>query len=285
MKHSSSKSLIICSRLCLSTLALCVMSLFLFSFVTATKIGDELWKQLGVNKQQGHEGIYRSFTGGYLYYYDARNVKNIASGNRLAVAKDLLEYAKQYVKSDVFKKEYELERMNAMPEAPEVKPVRTKEQVQKEEIAKTEKSIKDLEKNMKGLDAAMKKNLEPVQEMFKKTLKEYQDPNHQYFSALVLNDKMENEQAVRSYEERTKKWKENYPVDFSPIIKERLEKFLELTKDVDFNAELKTVYGLKKFVNPTYESKPTEWKQAFRAGKEITDYARSFAQNWLADIK
>ncbi len=285
MKHSSSRSLVICSRLCLSILALCVMSLFLFSFVTATKIGDELWKQLGVNKQHGNEGIYRSFTGGYLYYYDARNVKNIATGNRLAVAKDLLGYAKQYVKSDAFKKEYEQERKSAMPESPGTKPVRTKAQVQKEEIARTEKSIADMEKNMKALGADMQKNLQPVVDMLKKTLKEYQNPNHKYFEALVMSDKMQNEQAIQSYEERTKKWKENYPVDFTPVIKERLEKFLELTKDVDYNAELKTSYGLKRFVNPKYESKPTEWKQAFRAGKEITEYARTFAENWLADIK
>ena len=157
MKHSASKSFFVRSRIFITAFLLCGASLFLLSFVTVTKMGDELWKQLGVNKQQGNEGIYRSFTGGYLYYYDARNIKNIALGNRLGVAKELLDYAKQYVKSDVFKKEYELERKNARPEAPQPKPVRTKEQVQKEEIAKTEKSIKEMEKNMKDLDAAMKK--------------------------------------------------------------------------------------------------------------------------------
>ena len=142
-----------------------------------------------------------------------------------------------------------------------------------------------MEKNMKDLDAAMKKNLEPVLEMFKKTLKEYQDPNHKYFESLVLYDKMENERDVQNYQENTKKWEKNYPADFSPVIKARLQKFLDLTKDVDFDAELKTSYGLKRFVNPTYESKPMEWKQAYRAGKEITAYARTFAENWLAEIK
>ena len=138
---------------------------------------------------------------------------------------------------------------------------------------------------MKALSPDMRKNLEPVADMLKKTLKEYQNPNHQYFESLVLYDKMEHERLAQGYKENMKKWQENYPEDFSPIIKERLEKFLELTKDVDFNAELKTVYGLKKFVNRTYENKPTEWKQAFRAGKDVTEYARSFAEKWLSEIK
>ncbi len=285
MKHPSVKSLVICLRVCITLLVLCTLSLFLFSFVTATKMGDELWKQLGVNKQQGHEGIYRSFTGGYLYHYDARNVKNIALGNRLAVAKDLLGYARQYISSEAFKKEYALERKNAMPAGPEAKPVRTKQQVQKEEIEKTEKSIREMEKSLKVLEGDMKKSLLPVLDMMKKTLKEYQDPNHKYFESLVLYDKMENERAAERYQYDMKKWKENYPEDFTPVIKERLQKFLELTKDVDFNAELKTSYNLKRFVNPVYERKPTEWKQAYRAGKEVTEYARAFAEKWLSEIK
>lgn len=285
MKKYSVNALTICLRICASALVLCLISFFLFSFVAATKTGDELWQQLGLNKQQGTEGIYRSFTGGYLYYYQARNAKNIATGNRLAVAKDLLTYAKQYINSDGFKKEYELERKNAMPVKPVANPIRTRAEVQKEEIAKTEKQIKDLEKNMKALDAAMQKNMQPVLDMYKSMLKEYQNPNHQYFEGLVLNDKMQNEQNLQSYQSALKNWEEHYPADFSPIIKERLQKFLYVTNDVDFSAELKTSYNKKVFVNPSYERKSTEWKQAFRAGKEITTMARAFATQWLSELK
>lgn len=284
MKQQSMNTLVSWIRICITGLILCIFSLVLFSFVATKRMGDEIWKQLGLNKQTGTEGIYRSFTGGYLYYYDARNAKNIASGNRLAIAKDLLDYTRQYVNSDAFKKEYEQERKNAMPEAPVAKTMRTKKEIQQEEIAKTEKSIRDMEKSMKEFDADMRKNMQPVLDMFKKTLKEYQDPNHQYFEALVMNQQYEKEGDIRSYEERLKRWKENYPSDFTPVLKLRLQKFLDLTKDVDFNAELKTVHSLKKFVNPAYERKPTEWKQAYRAGKDVTEYARSFAEKWMAAL-
>ncbi|RYE20883.1 MAG: choice-of-anchor D domain-containing protein, partial [Sphingobacteriales bacterium] len=44
-------------------------------------------------------------------------------------------------------------------------------------------------------------------------------------------------------------------------------------------------YGKKRFVNPVYEGKRTEWKQGFRAGKEVTESARAFAQKWLSELK
>lgn len=285
MKQKSINSLVITLRICITALVLSLLSLALFSFVTVTTIGDELWKQLGVNKQQGTEGVYRSFTGGYLYYYEARNIKNIASGNRLGVAKDLLEYTKQYINSDAFKKEYEQERLRAKPVAPVEKPLRTKAEIQKDEISKMEKSLKDSEKNMKDFNAEMKKNMEPVLEMFRKTLKEYQDPNHQYFESLLQYEKFQKEADAKGYTENVLKWQHNYPADFKPIIKERLTKFLDITKDVDFDAALKTEYNKKKFVNAAYERKPMEWKQAFRAGKEVTEYARAFAGKWLAELK
>ena len=125
----------------------------------------------------------------------------------------------------------------------------------------------------------------PVLDVFKNTLKEYQDPNNQYFENLVLYDKNENEQSVRRYKENLKTWETNYPVDYTPIIKARLEKFLDVTKDVDFNAELKTSYNKKVFVNPVYERKSTEWKQAFRVGKDVTAMARAFATQWLTELK
>ncbi|MEO6734498.1 MAG: hypothetical protein ABIN01_24980 [Ferruginibacter sp.] len=283
MKNSV-KALILCLRICLTAFLLCILSLFLFSFVTVTRL-DDLWQQLGLNKQQGTESIYKSFTGGYLYYYQARNIKHIAAGNKVAIAKDLMAYAKQYVSSESFKKQYDLERAMARPVQEALKPIRTKAQIQKDEIVKTEKSIKDLEKNMKGMDAAMQKNMLPVMDMFKKMLREYQDPNHQYFKGLLLYEAAEKDRAIKSYDEAVQNWEKNYPDNCTLVIKERLQKFLEVTKDVDFDAELKTSYNKKVFVKPAYESKPTEWKQAFRAGKEVTTMARAFASQWLSELK
>src|ERR1044072_350072 len=99
-------------------LAIMMGSLVLFSFAESRRIGDEVWKQLGMSKEQGISNIKQSFMNGYLNYYGARNLKNIATGNRLAITKDLLTYTKQYLNSEVFKKEYDLARKNSKPVEP-----------------------------------------------------------------------------------------------------------------------------------------------------------------------
>jgi hypothetical protein len=57
-----------------------------------------------------------------------------------------------------------------------------------------------------------------------------------------------------------------------------------LTQGIDFNAALKESGGNKVFVNPAYEKKSNKWKMAFRAGKEVTEAARAFAQQWLKEL-
>ena len=38
-------------------------------------------------------------------------------------------------------------------------------------------------------------------------------------------------------------------------------------------------------MNQTYEYKNTEWKQGFRAGKDVTETSRAFAQKWLSELQ
>jgi hypothetical protein len=157
MKKTLFSPIPVSARIYLSVAILTILSLFLFSFVSAKKLGDDLWQQLGLNKKEGTESIYRSFTSGYLNHYQARNAKNLAAGNRVAVAKDLLIYARNYVNSKEFKNLYAAERESAKPSEPELKPLRSRQEIQKEEIAKTEKSIKEFEDNLKTLDASTRK--------------------------------------------------------------------------------------------------------------------------------
>lgn len=64
----------------------------------------------------------------------------------------------------------------------------------------------------------------------------------------------------------------------------RLEAFLAATADVDFAAATRQSGGLKMFEKPEYESKPSEWKMCYRAGKETTEALRAFAQGWLEEL-
>ena len=249
----------------------------------AKSIYSDIWQQLGVSKNKGEENIKESFLNGYFHYYGAEKAKHIITGNRSAIAKDLMEYAKQQVNSPAFKKDYDQLRSDAKPEAPTEQLI-TKEEMRKKSIAEIEKSITELEKSVK-ISPDMAKALQPVLDMQKITLKDYKDPKSQTIDLLYSGEVYQHESRIRSFEERLANWEKDYPADYRIVVRQRLEHFIKLAKTVDFNAELKTVRDKKKFVNPAYENKSDEWKQIFRAGKEVILPAISFAEQWVKELK
>lgn len=258
---------------------------FLFSSYKAKKMTDDVWKMLGLSRNTGTDAVKNSFLNGYLYYYGAKNLKNIAVNDRSAIAKDMLNYTKEYISGAEFKKQYEELRKNAKPQEPVLKPLRSITEIQKDEIAKTEKSIKDSEKTLKEVNAEMAKAIQPVVDMLRKNLKDYQNPNHEYFAAIAMGEKYQQEGQVKSYNDYMKKWETDFPENINAFIGDKLKKMLEYTKDIDYNAALVEKYGKKRFVNPAYEGKRTEWKQGYRAGREVTEQARAFAEKWLNELK
>jgi len=75
------------------------------------------------------------------------------------------------------------------------------------------------------------------------------------------------------------------PADPRVALKRALREFVDRTAGIDYAAALKTSSGRKLFVNASFEQKPKEWKQCFRAGKDACEAARTFATNWLAELK
>jgi len=267
------------------TLVILLSAGFLFSSYKSRQAVDDIWKALGISREAGTDGIKNSFLHGYLYYYGARNAKNIVLNNRKAIAQDLLAYTKQYISSPIFKKQYEDLRKGAQPQQPATVKLRTIEEIQKEEIAKTEKSIKDTEKTLKEMSADMAKSMQPILDMQKQNLKEYQNPRNPLFATIQQSEKYQQEDEQRRYQENMEFWKKNYPENINQFIADKLQKMLNATKGIDYNAALVEKYNKKRFVNPAYEAKNTEWKQGFRAGKEVTETARTFAQQWLEELK
>ena len=85
---------------------------------------DDVWKVLGLSRQSGTDAVKNSFLNGYLYYYGAKNFKNIAVNDRAAIARDMLTYTKEYISGAEFKKQYEDMRKGAKPQEPILKPLR-----------------------------------------------------------------------------------------------------------------------------------------------------------------
>ena len=129
------------------------------------------------------------------------------------------------------------------------------------------------------------KSLQGVVEMFQQNLKEYKDPKSQMIELFYQGEVMEVASSIKDHEQRVKEWEKTYPADYRLFVKARLQKFISLAKTVDFGAGLKTVNGKRKFVNPTYEGKSSDWKQIFRAGPEVITPAVQAAEQWIKELQ
>jgi hypothetical protein len=82
-----------------------IASASLISF-TVRSLSDDFLKQLGLTKPGAEERIRQGILGGSIDVYGIKGLKNIATGNRVAVANDILTYTKKYVSTADFLKNY-----------------------------------------------------------------------------------------------------------------------------------------------------------------------------------
>jgi hypothetical protein len=258
-------------------------SLTFFSF-TLKKVSDDLFSQLGLSKNDAEYSIGNSILYGYLQHYSARNLKNIAAGNRATVVNELGAYTKEYVSTEDFKKQYTVLREQKKPVMP-AQP-RTAEEIRQQYISDIQKGLQSTKDAMQNMQDDMKPVMQASIDMFEEQLKEYEDPNSPTIESLASYEQLAYDYGMQDYKKQLAAWEQEWPADHMPLVKKRLQQFLDATKDVDYTAALKDGYGGKKvFVNPAYESKSADWKKAYRAGKEATTAAREFASGWLNELK
>lgn len=262
-------------------LLILAMSSFAFMGYTAKKITDDVWKILGTTEKEGKYSISQSFIRGSLYTYGTKNARNIALGNRAAVTTELLNNVKEHVNSPGFQNDYKQWRENMLKSFTIVPPV-TREQITKKKITETEDVIKTYENALKATtDANAKKDFNMALEMSKKQLAEYKSGK----SAQIDYEVRQGEMRYQEEKNKKEEWEKQNPESNPGLVKQRLNEFLEATKGIDYNAALVEKNGKKYFSNPKYEAKDGQWKMAFRAGKEVTETARAFAQQWLKELK
>ncbi|MHA4842509.1 hypothetical protein ACX0G7_00035 [Flavitalea antarctica] len=277
---SRSISMLKLTGLCMMLLATGVS---LSSYKLAAKTADDLWKQLGISQQQGSEKIKSSFISGYLDYWGARNIRNISSGNKAMVAKDLLVYTKNYLNSDAVKNAYAKERESVKPTPPAAANTVTREDIRKEQIEGMKKAIANTEAMIKQFPDMEKSARKSLLE-FEKMIKDFEKPDSELINILYQGKLAENKNNEDRYNESLRSWEKNFPADYRSKLRSYLEKYLSIASTVDFNAELTEKYNKKVFVKSAYESKDDEWKMIFRAGKEVYEVAKPFAEQWLKEL-
>ncbi len=243
------------------------------------------WKEMGISKVEGEDFISESFSRGYLYVYGTNNLRNIVTGNRTAIAKEVLTHCKKVVSTAAFGFRYREFRIRTQPIAPAIK---SKDQIRAELVSNYEEQIMNNQQTvnyalvMKNME--MKKKAEMAMAKCRKILEEINSGNSKLMTEQMIYADMRYQSDLEKYQTKICQWEKDYPVDTRQLIKRRLEYFLDLTKDIDFNASLKELNGKKVFANPAYEKKSAEWKMGYRAGKDVVQTARSFAGQWIKEL-
>ena len=263
-----------------STGCLCI---FLLSLKTR-EIAVDLWSQLGITQKDANLDIRVSVMSPYLQYAGAKNAKNIATGNRVAVINDLVAYAKKFTVTSEFKKDYEFERSKLKPKDPMLFSI-NEDSIRNEEKKLVLQSIKQTEANANNPNPKIKNGVPARLEQLKKELIALDEPNNKKVQNHVNQLKSYNKSFQDSYQKELDKFNTKYPENPQVLIKKRLKDILDITSDIDYDAELKQVGKYKVFVNPDYEKKSKEWKLAFRAGKTATDAVRAAAEKWIGEIE
>lgn len=263
-------------------LALLVIAFSAFKALEST--ASDTLKRLGIPGEIANDCIWSSFSGGYLSTPTMAKLKQTPVAERRGIVQEIGEYAKAYTRSEDFKKKYLEHREGQKPKEPE--PPKSMAEQRKEQKEQMQKSIAETETNMKSMSSDQKKTMQGVLDMFKQQLKSIDDPKNPMFSPDM--EKMLNQSHAAQMEEHKKKlnkWEKEYPATPNEMIKRWLTQFLDVSKDVDFNAKLIAGEGgTKSFANKEYERKPDSWKMCFRAGKETVDAGRSFAKQWLEEL-
>ena len=258
---------------------LVVITTGFFSFRTINNKYNDILTALGIPPAMAKDNITSSFLGGYFYAPTSKTYKTYPEGKRAAAVQQLGVFVKNYLTSVEFQKKYQEQYEYMKPTAP-----KTADEKVKDILTNYKEKLKESEEKVKKADANLKPIFEESIRTYKKWIAVYEDSNHPEHAKFIKIQQQSAEGELKYYQSKMDELDKKYPKDIKVFIKGRLEEFLKISADVDYNAELVQQGRLKKFVNPEYERKSMNWKYCFRAGKETVDAARKFAEQWLKEL-
>jgi hypothetical protein len=240
--------------------------------------------RLGIPEDQAKDFVWWSFSGGVFSYPGGAKVKGTPASERAGVVRDICAYAKQYSESDAFRQRYLEDREQRKP-VPPGKP-ESMEAMRKRMKKELEQSIKEFKENIRSLAADQQEMMKPALASMEEQLKSYDDPDNPMFSKEMESAVRQGyESQMAEYKERLAEW-EKTPTDPRFMIELWLRKFMEESKDIDFNAKLaEDANGKMRFVRNEYEMKSANWKLCYRAGRESVEAARAFVKGWLGELE
>lgn len=251
--------------------------------VYVTEIGAQaVTAQLGVTDGRAREAVFDSFVSGAVSVAGKAGVFTAASPQvRVAIVNAALTLARAFVDSAEFPKRYADHRDANGPEP--LPPTTTADEVLAKQRANFESQIEGMRKQFGDVTPAQRETLEQGFETMRARFTEMEKGDAKIELDAAL--KQQRTRQVQAHEAAVKELEAVYPADPRALVANRLRKFLELSKDVDFTAQLVERDRKMRFADAAFEARPAEWKMLFRAGKPAVDAARAFAQKWLADLE
>jgi len=205
--------------------------------------------------------------------------KALPIADRADVVRALALCLQAYYQSDEFKGDYAKVREQRKPQPPSYQ--RTPEQEVDDANAESRKQMAEARKTL--LPMLPEANRAEVEQSYADNEKSLDDPVMRQYRLNAVQS--ERAQHMAEFENSMQTWQQTYPEDPQPVIVQRLRDFIALADSVDFDAELVVKDGKKHFAKPEYESKSSDWKWAFRTGRESVHAAREVAASWLAELK
>ena len=264
--------------------------LILIAGMIAGKFMDDriktLLQTLQLSEDDAKNTIFSDISSTGFYFPGINQLKNITAGERSATVEALGNYVKEFTGTDNFKNRYAEFRESRKP-SPLEKP-KTMEEIKNENKESFKKSIEEMKTTKASMPADQQAMFDESIKYLEEQLKAIDDPNNAMYSPeMDVYMQQAYEQQLEAHKQEIAEWEIKYPAgNPNMLIKIWLESFLEQSKDVDFSA--KTAIdekGRTLFVKQDYERKNNFWKLCYRGGKETTESARKFAQDWLKELK
>jgi hypothetical protein len=257
--------------------------LSLLVFASAAAIGAQsITAQLGITEGRAREAVFDSFVSGAVSLAGKADVFTAASPQaRVAIVNAALTIARAFVESAEFPRRYADHREANGPDP--LPPPTTADEVLAKQRAHFEAQVEGMRKQFAEVTPAQRETLEQGFETMRARFTEMEKGDARIELDAALKE--QRIRHVRAHDMAMKELETVYPADPRVLVAGRLRKFLDLSKDIDFTAQLVERDKKMRFADAALEARPAEWKMLFRAGKPATDAARAFAQKWLADLE
>ena len=249
--------------------------------VAATSSQDHL-ATLGISEGRAKEAVFDSLMSDAVSIAGKPAAFTAMPGAaRVAVVNFALNLARTFVESDDFKRRYADHREANGPEPlPEEQ---TADAIFAKQRAGFENQVAEMRKLFDQITPEQRTTLEDGWKQMRDQFDAMEKGERRTQIEAQLNEQRTG--MLRGRQAAIKEFEKAYPADPRALVALRLRRFLDVTKDVDFNAQLAEKNKLRVFADPALEARPAEWKMSFRAGKPATDAARAFARKWLNDLQ